>query len=67
MAMMYVIGEYRADGQLRVGVVEREWVSKEGIECVCLKIIDHHDEHKDVYRTYHKSALRVDRELTYTP
>ena len=55
---MYLINGYK-DNQIRAGLLEKEWQSKNGTPLVTLKIIDHYNEHKTVYRTYHKSKLAV--------
>lgn len=59
MAKLYMIGEYRLDGQPRLGIFERAWVSKEGINCICLKILDHYEAGTQVYRTYHEDKLTL--------
>lgn len=59
MAKLYMIGGYKADGQPRLGVFERSWLSKDGVDCICLKILDHYREGTQVYRTYHESELKL--------
>jgi len=55
---MFVISGYK-DKTIRLGMLDREWISKSGIPLVTLKILDHYKEHKTVYRTYHAEHLKV--------
>lgn len=55
---MYVVSGYK-DGKIRVGLLDRIWKSKSGVELVTLKILDHYKEHKTVFRTYHKKQLDI--------
>ena len=55
---MYLINGYR-DNTIRAGILEKEWRSKKGTPLVTLKILDHYNLHKTVYRTYHRDKLAV--------
>ena len=59
---LYVINGY-SDQKIRVGLLEKEWKSKNGTPLVTLKILDHYKEHETVYRTYHRDKLTVAKVL----
>ncbi len=55
---MYLVNGYK-DNTIRAGILEKEWSSKNGTPLVTLKILDHYNLHKTVYRTYHRDKLAV--------